>query len=81
MFSIKVNPDSVVMLTVESRDMQKNPFLFFIFTFKAVEIEVRYTIPLDSSQKMRKLYIIKNHDRYHCDYRQFFCFSHFALPF
>ena len=60
MFSIKVNPDSVVMLTVESRDMQKNPFLFFIFTFKADEIEVRYTIPLDSSEKMRKLYIIKN---------------------
>ncbi len=60
MFSIKINHDSLVLLTVESRDIQKNPFLFFIITFKADSIEVKYSIALDTSEKMRRIYVVKN---------------------
>lgn len=60
MFSIKISQDSLVLLTVESRDMQKNPFLFFIITFKGDAIEVKYSIALDSSEKMRRVYVVKN---------------------
>ncbi len=60
MFSIKENPDSLVLLSVESRDIQKNPFLFFIITFTPEQIRVQYSIALDSSEKMRRLYIVKN---------------------
>ncbi|MCL4404810.1 hypothetical protein M1583_02375 [Candidatus Marsarchaeota archaeon] len=61
MFSIKITEDnSLVLLSIESRDMQKNPFLFFIITLKPDSINVQYSIALDTSEKMRKLYVIKN---------------------
>jgi hypothetical protein len=61
MFSVKLEQDnSLVLLSVESRDMQKNPFLFFIITLKPDFIEVQYSIALDTSEKMRKLYVVKN---------------------
>jgi hypothetical protein len=60
MFSIKENPDSLVLLSVESRDIQKNPFLFFIISFSPEQVKVQYSIALDSSEKMRRLYIMKN---------------------
>ena len=61
MFSIKINPDnSLVMLNIESRDIQKNPFLFFIITLKPDTISVQYSIAQDTSEKMRRLYVIKN---------------------
>ncbi len=61
MFSVKLEQDnSLVLLSVESRDMQKNPFLFFIITLKPDSIVVQYSIALDTSEKMRKLYVVKN---------------------
>ncbi len=60
MFSIKENPGSLVLLSVESRDIQKNPFLFFIITFTQDQVKVQYSIALDSSEKMRRLYVVKN---------------------
>lgn len=60
MFSIKEGPDNLVLLSVESRDIQKNPFLFFIITFTPEQVRVQYSIALDSSEKMRRLYIVKN---------------------
>jgi len=58
--SVKENPDSLIVLSVESRDMEKNPFLFFIFTFKPSGIDVQYSIAPDTSEKLRRLYVIKN---------------------
>ncbi len=61
MFSVKINSDnSLVLLSIESRDMQKNPFLFFIITLRPDSINVQYSIALDTSEKMRKLYVVKN---------------------
>jgi len=57
---IKQNPEGLVVLSVESRDMEKNPFLFFIFTFKQNGIDVQYSIAPDASEKLRRLYVLKN---------------------
>ncbi|MCL5102374.1 MAG: hypothetical protein M1544_03400, partial [Candidatus Marsarchaeota archaeon] len=40
----------LVLLSIESRDMQKNPFLFFIITLKPDSINVQYSIALDTSE-------------------------------
>ena len=58
-FSVKVEPDSLSVLRVESHDMQKRPFLFILIIFKKDSIVVNYTVAQDSSPKMRKLYVIK----------------------
>lgn len=60
MFSIKATPDSLSMVRVESRNIQKKPFLFFILTFKKDTIGITYTIGVDSSAKMRRLFVLKN---------------------
>jgi hypothetical protein len=59
MFSIKVNPDGIILARVESRDIQKRPFLFHIITLYKDRLTAEYTIAPDSSEKLRKLYIIK----------------------
>ncbi len=61
MFSIKINPDnSLVLLNIESRDIQKNPYLFFIITLRPDSTSIQYSIALDTSEKMRRLYVVKN---------------------
>ena len=60
LFHVKPSQDSLVLLRVESRDIQKRPFLFFIITFSKDSIKVEYSIAHDSSPKMRRLYVIKN---------------------
>ncbi len=60
LFYVKQNPDSVILLRIESRDIQKRPFLFFLMTLGKDNALVQYSIAHDSSVKMRRLYIIKN---------------------
>ncbi len=59
-FSIKSTPDRLVVLRVESRDMQKNPFLFFMMTFEKDKITVEYSIVQDTSFKLRRLFVLRN---------------------
>jgi len=60
LFSIKTSPNSISLIRVESRDMQKRPFLFFVINLNKDSIVVQYSIPMDSSEKLRKLYVLKN---------------------
>ncbi len=60
MFSIEESPDQLVLLSVESRDIQKRPYLFFIITLLPKQMKVQYSIALDSSEKMRRLSVVKN---------------------
>jgi hypothetical protein len=60
MFSLKTNPDSLVLVRVESRNIQKQPFLFFIITIEKNDVVIDYSIGLDSSEKIRKLFVMKN---------------------
>lgn len=60
MFEAKLEGQSLSMINVESRDIKKNPYLFFIITFKPDSLHIQYSIAKDSSEKLRRLYIIKN---------------------
>ncbi|MCL5007376.1 MAG: hypothetical protein M1164_01700 [Candidatus Marsarchaeota archaeon] len=59
-FYIKESASSLSVARVESRDIQKRPFLFFIITLARDGIDVQYSIAKDSSPKMRKLYVVKS---------------------
>ncbi|MEM3841302.1 MAG: cell division protein ZapB [Candidatus Micrarchaeaceae archaeon] len=60
LFYIKDSGSSLSIARVESRDIQKRPFLFFIITFSRDGIDVQYSIAKDSSPKMRRLYVVKS---------------------
>ena len=55
MVEISVAADTVRVARVESRDIQKRPFLFILTEFSKDSITVSYTIPIDSSPKLRRL--------------------------
>ncbi|MDE1810635.1 MAG: hypothetical protein KGH66_01155 [Candidatus Micrarchaeota archaeon] len=80
LFSIDISKDGLTMLRVESRDIQKRPFLFMIITLGSAAASMRYTIALDSSPKIRRLYVLKTlvsvlsliSDLYHVDETELF---------
>jgi hypothetical protein len=59
LFMSKSYPDSVVIAKIESRDIQKRPFLFMIFTLGPNELSIEYSIAPDTSEKMRRLSIME----------------------
>ncbi|MDE1833050.1 MAG: cell division protein ZapB [Candidatus Micrarchaeota archaeon] len=80
LFTTDITPDGLTVLRVESRDIQKRPFLFIIITLGRDKASIRYTIGLDSSPKMRRLYVLKTllsvlslvTDLYHVDDTEIF---------
>lgn len=58
-FSIKKIPNGILLYNVESRDIQKRPFLFQIIRISAEDITVDYSILKDSSEKLRKLHVLR----------------------
>ncbi len=60
LFSAHLNPDNIIMFRVESRDLQKKPFLFTIIYFNKDSIEIKYSIAFDASKKLRRLSIMKD---------------------
>ncbi|MEM0106906.1 MAG: hypothetical protein QXD11_01345 [Candidatus Micrarchaeaceae archaeon] len=79
--------NSVILSKVDSRDIQKRPFLFFIVTFTTDNIVVYYSISKDTSEKLRKLYVLKNltsiisliTDIYQVDTNEFFQYLDSAI--
>lgn len=59
LFSISQSSNGIKLLRVDSRDIQKRPFLFLIVEMYKDKITANYTIALDSSPKIRKLYVLK----------------------
>ena len=59
-FSVKATHDNLVILRVESRDIQKRPFLFFMLTFEKNKITMDYTMAQDTSTKLRRLFVLRN---------------------
>jgi len=60
LFSTDITNDGLTILRVESRDIQKRPFLFVIITLGRDGVSIKYTIGLDSSPKMRRLYVLQS---------------------
>ncbi|MCL5423671.1 MAG: hypothetical protein M1385_01135 [Candidatus Marsarchaeota archaeon] len=58
-FSLKKIPNGIMLYYVESRDIQKKPFLFQIIKFSNSNVEVDYSILKDSSEKLRKLHVLR----------------------
>jgi hypothetical protein len=56
----KSTNNDLTLVKVESRDIQKRPFLFLIITLERERITLKYTIAPDSSPKMRRVYALKN---------------------
>lgn len=59
LFSLSKGQSSIKLLRVESRDIQKRPFLFMIIELGQSRVDVSYTIGLDSSPKLRRLFVLK----------------------
>jgi hypothetical protein len=60
LFTIENMQNGIRLLRVESRDMQKRPFVFFIMELTPDKIKLDYTIAPDSSPKLRHLFVLKN---------------------
>ncbi len=60
MFSMRTTPSDMTLVKVESRDMQRKPYLFMIFTFTGNGIKIEFSIGFDSGAKLRRLYVLKN---------------------
>ncbi len=59
LFEVRQENDSLILIDVESRDIQKNPYLFFIFTLKSTSLSIQYSIAKDTSERIRHLFIMK----------------------
>jgi hypothetical protein len=59
LFSVSKTQAGIKLLRVESRDIQKRPFLFMIIDLHPDKVVVDYTIALDSSPKLRRLFVLK----------------------
>lgn len=87
LFSISKVPTGIKLLRIESRDIQKRPFLFLIIDLQSNKVVVDYTIALDSSPKLRKLFVLKTAlsvlslivDLYQIDNTQFFQYLDSAI--
>jgi hypothetical protein len=56
---VKTYPDKIVIARIESRDIQKRPFLFIIITLSADSVLVEYSIAPDYSEKLRRMAVLE----------------------
>lgn len=59
-FLVRMGKDSLSIARVESRNIKKKPFLFYIITISGSDISVVYSIAPDTSETLRRLFVLKN---------------------
>ncbi len=59
-FESKIVDGELDIVMVESRNIKKNPFLFYIIKFKQDAVSITYSIAPDTSESMRRLVVIRN---------------------
>lgn len=59
-YSSKIMDNSVVMARVESRNINKKPYLFHIITMKPQSLGLAYSVPQDSSVTLRRAEALKD---------------------
>ena len=59
-YTAKIEENKLVIARVESRDIHKKPFLFFMFKISESGVEAIYSIAPDTSVRMRRLFVLKN---------------------
>ncbi len=55
-----VSVDSATIAVIESRNIKKQPYLFYIFNITNEYIEITYSIPNDTSETLRRAYVLRN---------------------
>ncbi|MGC8586919.1 MAG: hypothetical protein ACP5K9_01360 [Candidatus Micrarchaeia archaeon] len=86
-FSAKIENNELLVTKIESRDINKKPFLFYILAIKEEGMTVTYSIAPDTSEKLRKLTVIKNvaailsmiNENFHVDETKFFQYIDSAI--
>jgi len=86
-FSVKLENNELEITRIESRDINKKPFLFYLVSIKEEGMTVTYSIAPDTSEKLRKLTIIKNvasilsmiNENFHVDETKFFQYIDSAI--
>lgn len=59
-FSSKIENGEINIARVESRNIKKKPFLFYIIKIREEGMSIVYSIAPDTSERMRRLSVIKN---------------------
>ena len=59
-FALKITDNTLSIARIESRNIHKKPFLFYFMTIQSGELSIVYSIAPDTSEKLRRLYVIKN---------------------
>ncbi len=59
-YAVKMDTGELTVVRVESRNIHKKPYLFYIVAFKSDGIKVTYSIAPDTSDKMRRAYVLKS---------------------
>ncbi|MDE1860705.1 MAG: hypothetical protein KGH72_03215 [Candidatus Micrarchaeota archaeon] len=59
-YSSKIISDAVVMARVESRNINKRPYLFHIISMRKQGVELIYSIPPDTSETLRRAFALKS---------------------
>ncbi len=59
-FSSKIENNEISIVRVESRNIKKKPFLFYIVKIREEGMSVVYSIAPDTSERMRRLSVVKN---------------------
>ncbi len=57
---MSTDKDALIVLNVESRDIQKNPFLFSVVSFLPNSIEAKYTCMPNTSPKRRRIEVLRH---------------------
>lgn len=57
---LSIEKDTLTVLNVESRDIQKNPFLFSLISFGPASIDVKYTCLANMSPKKRRIEVLRH---------------------
>ncbi|VVB56826.1 Uncharacterised protein [uncultured archaeon] len=81
------DPQTLLVLNIESRDISNNPYVFSICYFRPTAIDVIYTIPPGGSPKLRRLEMVKflfnlltlSSDQYGVDMRHLYQFLESTL--
>jgi hypothetical protein len=57
---MSTDKDALMVLNVESRDIQKNPYLFSIVSFLPNSVEAKYTCMPNASPKLRRVEVLRH---------------------
>lgn len=59
-YSITFDGSEITLVNVESRNINKKPYLFYIIKISQDKLKITFSVPQDTSENLRKATVIKN---------------------